>query len=393
MQKPMDSQLRGQPIYLDYQATTPLDVRVYDEMKRYYGEEFGNPHSLQHARGQRSRAAVERARKRVGQAIGASEQNILFTSGATEANNLAILGYVRGKRRRSPHIIVSAIEHQSVLAPARALMEQGCGVTFIKPDAGGIVSEDAVVAAMRPETILASVMAVNNEIGTIQPIERIGAACRKHGVAFHTDASQAVGVVPIDVESMNLDFVSLSAHKMYGPQGIGALYIREIDEPEIEPLVYGGGQEKGLRAGSLAAPLCAGLGKACELSRQEMAGNLETLGELSMRFIEIVSSTPGFFQNGHPVHRVPTNLNIGFSGITSEQLLRGLPDLELSVVSACASSAKGTSHVLSALGVSEEHMKCSIRVGFGRSTLIEEVERAGRLMASAVDSIRLRLRA
>lgn len=335
--------LPGRPIYLDAQATTPLDPRVLDAMLPFFTHAFGNPHSRTHAFGWEAEAVVERARAQVAALIGADAKEIVFTSGATESNNMAIKG-VAGfyKAAGKTHIITTPTEHKCVLDSCRALEAQGFTVTYVPVGTNGLVDVRAIEAAMRPETALVSVMGVNNEIGVIQPLAEIGALCRKRKVFFHTDAAQMVGKVPIDVEAMNIDLLSISGHKVYGPKGVGALFVRRRPRVRLEPLFSGGGQERGLRSGTLPHPLVAGLGVACEVARAEMANDAEWISFLSKRLYDgITSQLTHVTLNGDApaASRYNGNLNLSFACVEGESMLMALKNVAVSSGSACTSAS------------------------------------------------------
>ena len=381
---------RDVPIYLDFQATTPLDGRVLDAMLPFFKAHFGNPHSVHHAYGTRAKDAVEAARGQVAALIGASPPEIVFTSGATEANNLALRGAARqlceGGR---PHVVITTIEHKCVLEVARQLQRDGHPVTQVPVRPDGLVDPAALKAVLRPETGLVSVMAVNNEIGVAQPIGEIGALCRSRGILFHTDAAQAAGKLPIDVRRMNIDLLSLSAHKLYGPKGVGALFIRGRPRLRLDPLILGGGQEAGMRSGTAPTPLCVGFGAACDLAGAEMEREAVRLGSLRDRFLfGLRDADIRFTLNGHASRRVPGNLNLSFEGVDAEALLMRLREtVALSSGSACAAGGLEPSHVLAALGLPLDRAEAAVRIGFGRTTTAEEVEQAAKRIAGAVHTL------
>lgn len=374
------------PVYLDYQATTPTDPRVVQAMLPYFSEYFGNPHSVEHSIGRRAEAAVEEARASVAALIGAEPREIVFTSGATEANNLAIKGAARFARRRGKDGVVTlASEHKCVLESVRRLGEEGFRTQILPIAASGLVDLDRLAAAIDEQTALVSVMAVNNEIGVIQPIAEIGALCRERGVWLHCDAAQAAGKVPLDVEAMQVDLMSLSAHKMYGPKGIGALYVRRRPRVRLEPLFDGGGQERGFRSGTLPAPLCVGMGVAARLAREEMPAEATRLEALRDRFLATLSArVDGFHLNGDSERRIPGNLNLRFDGIDAPALLERMPELAISTGSACTSAEVEPSYVLRALGLGEAQARGSLRICFGRFTTEAEVDFAAVCLAEAV---------
>jgi cysteine desulfurase len=374
------------PIYLDYQATTPVDPRVLDAMLPWFTEKFGNPHSVTHSYGREAEAAVEAARAELAALIGAEPREIVFTSGATESNNLAIKGAARFHRALGKdHIVTLATEHKCVLESAKAMAGEGCRLTVLPVDAKGLVDLAALAAAIDERTAVVSVMAANNEIGVLQPIAEIGALCRARGVLFHCDAAQAVGKVPVDVEAMQIDLLSISGHKLYGPKGIGALYVRRRPRARLTPLFDGGGQERALRSGTVPAPLCVGLGAAARIARSEMAAEGERLLGLRRRFLAgIKARLPEAVLNGDPERRLPGNLNFSFPGVPALELMAACPGLALSTGSACTAAAVEPSYVLRALGVPEALAAASIRIGLGRYTTDAEVDFAVDALASAV---------
>ncbi len=377
--------MRDAPIYLDYQATTPLDPRVLDAMLPFYRERFGNPHSATHAYGWQAEEAVEAARGHVARLVGAKPAEIIFTSGATEANNLAI----KGLAKPGGHIVTVATEHECVLAAAEAVERGGMRVTYLPVMADGLIDLDHVTAALTPETVLVSVMAVNNDIGVIQNIQEIAALAHTRGVAFHSDAAQAAGKIALDVRAQNIDLMSLSAHKLYGPMGLGALYVHAGMADRLKPLAHGGGQERGLRPGTLPTPLCVGFGEACRIALAEFEAEAARLLAMRGRLLEqLRASAPDMVVNGSLTQRIPGNLNIAFPGIEAEALIAALPELALATGSACSSAVNEPSHVLTALGLSPDLAAGSLRIGFGRFTTEAELDRAGRLIAAKVKELR-----
>ena len=375
------------PVYLDYQATTPVDPRVLDRMLPWFSDQFGNPHSRQHAWGWRAEAAVEEARAAVAAAIGGEAREIVFTSGATEANNLALKGALRFAREhgRGDHLVTVATEHKCVLESAATLAREGTRVTTVPVGADGLVDLDWLAAAIDATTVLVSVMAVNNEIGVIQPLGAIGALCREAGVLFHTDAAQAVGKIALDVGAADIDLLSISGHKLYGPKGIGALYVRRRPRARLAAEIDGGGQERGLRSGTLAPPLIVGLGTACAIGDGEMTDEAVRLAGLRDRFLAaLAAAVPDLVVNGHAERRIAGNLNLAFAGIDGEALLNALPDVAISTGSACTSATVEPSYVLRALGLADALAGASIRVGFGRFTVAAEVDYAARRIGAAV---------
>ena len=373
------------PIYLDYQASTPCDPRVIEAMVPCFGERFGNPHSIHHHHGQQAEAAVERARDQIAELIGAEAREIVFTSGATEANNLAIKGAARFLKPRRPHIISCVTEHKCVLESGRRLEREGVRVTWLPVDGDGLVDLDRLATAMDGETALVSIMAVNNEIGVIQPIAEIGALCRDRGVLFHTDAAQAVGKIPIDVTAMKIDLLSLSGHKMYGPMGVGALYVRRRPRVRLEPLFDGGGQERGMRSGTLPGPLCVGLGAASEIAQGEMPAEAARLTILRDRLLDaLTAQLPDVHVNGAVDRRIPGNLNLSFAGIDAEALMQSMPYLSVSTGSACTSASVEPSYVLRALGLSDAAARGSVRFGLGRPSTESDIDTAVEMIVAAV---------
>jgi cysteine desulfurase len=370
------------PVYLDHHATTPLDPRVLDAMLPYFAERFGNPHSAQHAYGWAAEQAVDAARMQVAALIGARAEEIVFTSGATEANNLAIRGIAvcAGARR---HLVTCATEHPCVLETCRVLRRDGFDVTELPVAPDGLIDLDQLRAALRPDTALVSIMAANHEIGVLQPIPASAGLCRERGIVLHTDAAQAAGQIPLDAVALGVDLMSLSAHKLYGPTGIGALYVRR--GLRLAPLLAGGGQERGLRPGTLPTPLCVGFGKACALAQAELGANAERVRALRDRLYDgLREALPDVRRNGAARPRLPNNLNLCLPGIDAEDLLAELPELALATGAACASARQEPSPVLRALGLSDAAVQSSIRIGLGRTSTALEVEFAlDRLVAAA----------
>jgi cysteine desulfurase len=365
-----------EPIYLDNNATTRVDPRVLQAMLPWFSEHFGNPASRQHAFGRKAEEAVEAARAEVAGLIGASPREIVFTSGATESDNLALKGVAWANRHRGDHLVTAVTEHRAVLDTARRLEREGFRVTYLNVDRFGRVSAEQVEEALTDRTILVSLMAANNEVGTLHPIEAIGAVCKRRGVLFHCDAVQAAGKVALDVERMGIDLASLSAHKMYGPKGVGALYVRkQAPRVRIEPLIDGGGHERGLRSGTLNVPGIVGFGRACVLCQEELAAEAERLTALRERLRRgIMDALEGVTLNGHPSERLPGNLNLSFDWVRGEALLMGLRGVAVSSGSACTSANPEPSYVLRALGVDEERAHGSLRFGLGRFNTALEVE-------------------
>ncbi|TPX31686.1 cysteine desulfurase [Synchytrium microbalum] len=379
----------GRPIYLDMQATTPMDPRVLDAMLPYLTQQYGNPHSRTHQYGWESEAAVEQARSHVADLIGADPKEIVFTSGATECNNMSIKGVGRFYKGKKKHIITTQTEHKCVLDSCRVLQEEGFDVTYLPVKKNGLVDMKVLEDAIRSDTSLVSIMAVNNEIGVIQPLKEIGAMCRSRKIYFHTDAAQAVGKIPIDVNSMNIDLLSISGHKLYGPKGIGALYVRRRPRVRLEPLQSGGGQERGLRSGTVPAPLVVGLGEACRIAKQEMAYDSSRIQKLSTRLISgITSRVEHVVRNGDPDASYPGCVNLSFAYVEGESLLMALKEIALSSGSACTSASLEPSYVLRALGAADDMAHSSIRFGMGRFTTEREVDYAVQRVVQHVDRLR-----
>jgi len=379
----------GNIIYLDYQSTTPCDSRVVDQMMPYFKEDFGNPHSRNHAYGWKAEEAVEKAREQVASIIHADAREIIFTSGATESNNLALKGAARFYQDKKNHIITCVTEHKCVLDTCRHLEKEGFEVTYLPVKPNGLIDLNLLAEAMQERTLMVSLMAVNNEIGVIQPLKEIGALCRTKGVLFHTDAAQAIGKISIDVEDMNIDLLSISGHKIYGPKGIGALYVRRKPRVRLVPLITGGGQERGLRSGTLAPALCVGIGAACAIAQAEMYEEAKRLRVLQERFYKkIMAALPHVYLNGDAEHRIPGNLNLSFAYVEGEGLMMGIKNLAVSSGSACTSASLEPSYVLRALGVNEELAHTSLRIGFGRYTTEQEVDAAVDQLVHAVQRLR-----
>ncbi|XP_031348881.1 cysteine desulfurase, mitochondrial isoform X1 [Photinus pyralis] len=365
----------GRPLYLDAQATTPLDPRVLDSMLPYLTSFYGNPHSRTHAYGWESEEAVEKARTQIANIIGADPKEIIFTSGATESNNISIKGVARFYGAKKKHVITTQTEHKCVLDSCRALEGEGFKVTYLPVGENGILSLEDLDRTITPETALVSVMTVNNEIGVKQPISEIGRICKAKKVFFHTDAAQAVGKVPMDVNEMNIDLMSISGHKIYGPKGVGALYVRRRPRVRLEALQSGGGQERGLRSGTVPTPLAVGMGTACEIATKEMAYDHKWMEKLSKRLIDqIFGKLEHVIRNGDPVQTYPGCVNLSFAYVEGESLLMALKDVALSSGSACTSASLEPSYVLRAIGADEDLAHSSIRFGIGRFTTIEEVD-------------------
>ncbi|XP_057330829.1 cysteine desulfurase, mitochondrial [Microplitis mediator] len=365
----------GRSLYLDAQATTPMDPRVLDKMMPYLTAYHGNPHSRTHMYGWESEAAVEHARQQVADLINADKKEIIFTSGATECNNISVKGVARFYKEKKKHIVTTQTEHKCVLDSCRALQVEGFDVTYLPVNSNGLINLEQLESSIRPDTSLVSVMTVNNEIGVRQPVEEIGKICRQKKVFFHTDAAQAVGKIPIDVQAMNIDLMSMSGHKIYGPKGVGALYVRRRPRVRVEPIQSGGGQERGMRSGTVPTPLVVGLGAACELSNREMDYDKKHITHLANYLIDKLSgSLPQVIRNGDPVAWYPGCVNLSFAYVEGESLLMALKDIALSSGSACTSASLEPSYVLRAIGASEDLAHSSIRFGIGRFTTLEEID-------------------
>ncbi|CBK43693.1 MAG: IscS subfamily cysteine desulfurase [Nitrospira sp.] len=379
------------PIYLDNHSTTPMDPRVLESMLPYFTEKFGNAASRNHAFGWDAEEGVEAARKQIAKLIHADAKEIVFTSGATESNNLALKGVIEMYHEKGDHIITSSTEHRAVLDTAKALeAKRGVKVTYLPVDKFGMVNPEDVRNAITDKTILISVMFANNEIGTINPVKAIGKIAKEKGILLHCDATQGVGKVPIDVQDMGIDLMSFSAHKIYGPKGVGALYVRKKNpRVRIAAQMDGGGHERGMRSGTLPVPLIVGFGKACELCEQEMAADAARLSVMRDRLhATITKALEDVYLNGHPTERLPHNLNISFAYVEGESLLMGCKEIALSSGSACTSATLEPSYVLRALGVGAELAHSSIRFGLGRFTLDEEVDYAGKRIIETVTKLR-----
>ncbi|MBS8274564.1 IscS subfamily cysteine desulfurase [Thalassospira tepidiphila] len=383
------NELKAKPIYLDYQATTPTDPRVVEAMLPYFTEKFGNPHSRNHSFGWEAEDAVEVARGQIAKIIGASAKEIIFTSGATESNNLALKGVMKFYGKKKPHLITVVTEHKCVLDSARHLEQEGYKVTYLGVKDNGLIDLEELKAAITDETALVSVMGVNNEIGVIQPLKEIGEICRERKVFFHTDCAQAVGKIDLDVDDMKIDLMSISGHKIYGPKGIGALYVRRRPRVRVIAQITGGGQERGMRSGTLPTPLIVGLGKACDILSNEMAeenAHIEELRDYTLkRFRDRLED---IYVNGDEHERVCGNLNISFAYVEGESLLMDIKNIAVSSGSACTSASLEPSYVLRALGVDEELAHTSLRIGIGRYTTKEELDEAVDAICTAVERLR-----
>jgi len=378
------------PIYLDYAATTPVDPAVAEAMSACLTLEgdFGNAASVTHVFGRRAAARVEAARVQVAALIGAEPDEIVFTSGATESNNLTLLGVARANADRGRHLITSRIEHKAILDPCKRLEKEGFAVTYLTPDRSGRVDPEAVRAAFRSDTVLVSIMQVNNEIGVIQDVGAIGAACRERGIAFHSDSAQAVGKVPVDVRTLPIDFLSLTAHKIYGPKGVGALYVRRGARPLIQPMIFGGGQERGLRPGTLPTHQIVGLGLACDLAGSQLASEQIRLTGLRERLWNGLARLSGTHLNGADAPRVPGILNVSFEGVEGESLVTGLSTLAVSTGSACNSVSAEPSYVLRTLGRDTQLAQSSLRFSLGRFTTASDIDSALQAVTHEVTRLR-----
>ncbi|MEL6250061.1 MAG: IscS subfamily cysteine desulfurase [Cyanobacteria bacterium J06627_15] len=377
------------PIYMDAHATTPVDPRVLEAMLPFFTEHFGNPGSL-HPYGWTAEAAVKQARATLAAAIHAEPEEIVFTSGATEANNLAIKGAAEAYFSSGKHIVTLQTEHSAILDPCRYLETLGFEVTYLPVQADGRVDLHVLDSAIRPDTILVSIMAANNEIGVLQPLAAIGQICEQRNTLFHTDAAQAIGKIPLDVRAMNIHLMSLTAHKVYGPKGVGALYVRRRNpRVQVAPQLHGGGQERGRRSGTLCPPQIVGFAQAIELGLAEMAAESVRLTRLRERLWQSLQALPDVFLNGHPTQRLPGNLNVSVAGLDGQALLLGLRSVvALSSGAACSSTQTKPSHVLRALGRSDGLAHASLRFGLGRTTTAAEVERVAQAVVATVQSLR-----
>jgi cysteine desulfurase len=365
-------------VYLDNNSTTPVDPMVFEAMRPYFTEYCGNPSNQHHFAGSKAARAIEKARSQVAAAMRAETESVIFTSGATESNNLAILGVCRARRLTPGHIVTSAIEHKAVIEPCRHLESGGWKVTFLRPDRQGFIDWRSVEDAITPDTALVSIMAANNEVGTIQPVERIGEVCDRRGVLFHCDAAQALGRMPVDVGLWNVDLLSLSAHKAYGPKGVGALLVRERRKTEaVTPLAFGGGQEYGLRPGTLAVPNIVGFGAAAELAVVNLDREAERLRSLRQDLLSKLEGVcPGLVVHGHTANALPGLLSVGFPGVNGDEFLFALRDVAISQGAACTAGSPEPSHVLTAMGVGYDLARSTFRFGIGRFTSQEDITQA-----------------
>jgi cysteine desulfurase len=376
------------PIYMDYSATTPIDPRVADKMIPFLREQFGNPASRSHAYGWSAEAAVEEARAHVAALVGADTREIIWTSGATESNNLALKGAANFYKTKGKHIITVKTEHKSVLDTVRELERVGFEATYLEPQENGLISLTQLEAAMRPDTILVSVMLVNNEIGVVQPIADIGELCRKKGIIFHCDAAQATGKVHINLEALKVDLMTFTAHKTYGPKGVGALYVRRKPRVRLEAQMHGGGHERGLRSGTLPTHQIVGMGEAFRIAKEEMDAEITKVKALRDRLAKGLMEIEEVYVNGDMDHRVPHNLNVSFNFVEGESLIMAIKDLAVSSGSACTSASLEPSYVLRALGRSDELAHSSIRFTIGRFTTEEDIDFAINLLKSKVGKLR-----
>jgi cysteine desulfurase len=379
------------PIYLDYHSTTPTDPRVLETMLPYFTEKFGNAASRNHAFGWEAEEAVEKARKQIARLIGADAKEIVFTSGATESDNLAIKGALEMYQEKGDHVITSQTEHRAVLDTVKALeAKKRLTATYLAVGKVGMINPEDVRNAITPKTVLISIMLANNEIGTINPIKEIGRIAKEKGVLFHVDATQGVGKIPVNVQELGIDLMSFSAHKIYGPKGVGALYVRKkAPRVRLAPMIDGGGHERGMRSGTLPVPLIVGFGKACELCEQEMEAEGKRLAAIRDRLqATIMNGLEAVYLNGHPTQRLPHNLNISFAYVEGESLLMGVKEIALSSGSACTSATLEPSYVLRALGVGSDLAHSSIRFGLGRFTTDEEVDYTAKRIIEVVTRLR-----
>ena len=379
-----------QPIYLDYNATTPTDPRVVEAMLPFFTEIYGNAASRNHSFGWTAEEGVSKARNIIGEAIGATGKEIVFTSGATESDNMAVLGVAEFFHEKGKHIITSPIEHKAVVDPCQALEQKGYEITFLDVDEHGRIDLKQLEASIREDTVLVSLMAGNNEIGTLNPLKEIGQMTRERGVLFHCDATQGVGKIPIDVETMNIDLLSMTAHKSYGPKGIGALYVRrKKPRVRITPIMFGGGHERGFRSGTLNVPGIVGFGKAIELAMEEISSEAERqIGWRQHLYKRLTDELDYVFLNGHPTERLPNNLNLSFGYVEGESLMMGISEIAVSSGSACTSASLEPSYVLRSMGVGDDLAHSSVRFGFGRYTTMEEVNYAADKVIGAVKRLR-----
>jgi cysteine desulfurase len=381
---------RERPIYLDHHATTPVDPRVLDAMLPFFTEKYGNAASISHVFGWEAEKAVDAARAQIAHAIGAEPREIVFTSGATESNNLALKGCLPALKSKGNHIVSALSEHRAVLDPLKRLSREGCEVTLVPCDATGLVSPESIASALTSRTILVSVMAANNEVGTINPLAEIANHCHERGILLHTDATQAVGKIPFDVAALNVDLASFNAHKLYGPKGIGALYVRRsgTSRPRLTPILDGGGHERGLRSGTLPVPLIVGFGLAVQIAVHSLPEEAPRLRCLRDRLHEGLQAIfPSIRLNGHPMQRLPGNLNLSFPGLHGEALMMAMRDIAVSSGAACSSAEPEPSHVLRAMGLDDDLARASLRFGIGRFTTEAEIDEAIAYTREAIASL------
>ena len=384
------AEMMNVPIYLDYLSTTPVDPRVVEAMTRCLSMDgvFGNPASRSHQCGWKAEEAIENARCQVAELINADPREVVWTSGATESDNLAIKGAAHFYQRKGKHIITSKIEHKAVLDTCRQLEREGFEVTYLEPNEDGLTTPEMIASALREDTTVVSVMHANNEIGVVNDIAGIGEVCRERGVIYHVDAAQSTGKLPLDMEAMKVDLLSISAHKMYGPKGIGALYVRRKPRVRIEAQMHGGGHERGMRSGTLATHQIVGLGEAARIATEEMQAEGDRLKGLRQRFWDAINDIPQVHINGSRDHRLPGALNVSFAFVEGESLLMSLKDLAISSGSACTSASLEPSYVLRALGLNDELAHSSLRFSFGRFTTEDDVDQAAQSVRHAVDKLR-----
>lgn len=378
------------PIYMDYQATTPVEKCVLDAMLPYFTEKFGNPHSRTHSFGWESEDAVEKARGQVASLLGCRDDEVIFTSGATEANNLALKGTLRfySKEMGKKHIITTVIEHKCILDTCRILQQEGYEVTYLPVDNLGLINVNDLINAIREDTLLVSVIAVNNEIGVIQPLKEIGEICRERKIFFHTDAAQAFGKIPLNVKEMKIDMLSISGHKIYGPKGVGALYVGKSPRVRLDAMIHGGGQERGMRSGTLPTPLIVGLGAAAEYAAQNMQRDFQHVKRLSDKMIDAMLAIPEVYLNGCRERRYPGCLNFSFACIEGESMIGAIKSIAVSSGSACTSSSLEPSYVLKAIGIDSDLAHTSIRFGIGRHTSESEIDYSINEVTQAVNKLR-----
>ncbi len=377
------------PIFLDYQSTTPVDPRVLEVMLPYFTQKFGNPHSRSHAFGWEAEEACEIARGQVAHLINADAKEIIFTSGATESNNIALKAVGQFYKDKKNHIITVVTEHKCVLDSARHMEMDGFEVTYLPVQQNGLIDLEQLKAAIKPTTLMVSIMAVNNELGVIQPLEEIGKITRQHAVLFHTDAAQAFGKIPLDVEAMNIDLMSISGHKIYAPKGVGALFVRRRPRVRLESLFSGGGQERGMRSGTLPTPLVVGLGEAARIAGLEMQEENSRIRYLSSKFLKaVMDDVPDVYLNGDREQRIPGCINLSFAYIEGESMIMAIKNLAVSSGSACTSASLEPSYVLRAIGVGEELAHTSIRFGIGRFTTEAEIDEAIRIVSGSIEKLR-----